>query len=230
MTTSGTYNFNPAFSDIILYAANAIGMRPTEITQEFMQSARMAANLITGTWAQHGINLWEIALVQQALTEGVAGYTYDPSIVSVLDCYISIAQADGSFIDRIIMSVGRSEYASYPNKTQQGFPTVYWADRTLAPSITLWPVPDGQEAYLKYYAVKQIQDINTPNGATLDLPNYFYEAFAMALAFRLAILWAPERAVALKAFADELYEGACTQNVENNQVYILPNTSGYWRV
>ena len=71
------------------------------------------------------------------------------------------------FFPRIILPISRSEYANYPNKSQQGFTTTFWFDRLLSPTITLWPVPDGTSAqYLKYYRVRQIQDSNFTSGQT----------------------------------------------------------------
>ena len=103
-------------------------------------------------------------------------------------------------------------------------------DRLLSPTVTLWPVPDGSETTLNYYAVQQIQDANFSSGQTLDLPLYFLEAFAYGLAQRLATIWAPDRAVGLKTLADEAYQIAAMQNVETAQQYISPTISGYFRV
>jgi len=229
MSTSGTANFNPSFGEIGIYAFNLIGIRPTEILQEHMQSLRMAANMLLSRWNAKSPNLWEVSLFTQPLSAGVSSYSYDPAIVTLLDTYISILNTDGSTTDRLILPVTRTEYASYPNKSMEGFPTVYWADRLLAPNITLWPVPDGTQTYLKYYYVNQIQDAALQNGAQLDLPNYFLEPFALGLAARLAMIWAPSMATAMKAAADEAYAIAYDQNTEAGDVFISPMISGYWR-
>lgn len=229
MVTSGTTNFNPSFGEIGIYAFNLIGIRPTEILQEHMQSLRMAANMLLSRWNAQTPNLWEVQLFTQPLIQGVASYTYDPSIVTLLDAYISIQNTDGSTIDRLIMPITRTEYSSYPNKAMQGFPTVFWADRLLAPTVTLWPVPDGQQAFLKYYYVGQIQDAALQNGTQMDLPNYFLEPFALGLAARLAMIWAPQMATGMKAAADEAYAIAAEQNTEDGNVYISPMVGGYWR-
>ena len=230
MTLSNTSNFNPSFGECVLQAFNLCGIRPTEITQEHMQSARMAANLMQGRWSADGLNLWKVELVSTPLVEGTSTYSYDGSVIVMLDAYISIANGDGTFTDRIILPISRSEYATYPNKTQQGFPTVYWADRLLSPNVTLWPVPDGNEAYLRYYAVQQIEDATLANGLQLDLPIYFMEAFCFGLAWRLAQIWTPEKVGQIKPLADESYQVACEQNVETANIFISPQISGYWRV
>jgi hypothetical protein len=145
------------------------------------------------------------------------------------------------------MPVSRTEYSSYPNKTQQGFTTTFWFDRLTSgtdmvgpgnsqipvvtgPQVTLWPVPDGSSAqYLKYYRVVQGQTADYSNGQTVDIPFLWMEAFADGLAFRLAKIWSPQIAPALKAVADESYEIAASQNIETANFYVSPQISGYFR-
>ena len=225
MTTSGTYDFNPALGEIVLYAYMNIGIRPAAVLQEHMESARMATNMMLSRWANQGVNLWAVDLITTPLVEGQATYDVDPSTVMILDAYTT---AGGP--DRVIMPISRTEYASYPNKTQQGFPTSFWFDRLISPTVTLWPVPDGNSATtLKYYRVRRIQDANLRNGQQVEVPYLWLEAFADGLAYRLARIWAPQMAVNLKMQADESYQIAAVQNVENTPVYISPMVSGYFR-
>jgi hypothetical protein len=225
MTTSGTYDFNPALGEIVLYAYMNIGIRPTAVLQEHMESARMATNMMLSRWANQGVNLWAVDLITTPLVEGQATYDVDPNTVMILDAYTT---AGGP--DRVIMPISRTEYASYPNKTQQGFPTSFWFDRLISPTVTLWPVPDGNSATtLKYYRVRRIQDANLRNGQQVEVPYLWLEAFADGLAYRLARIWAPQMAVNLKMQADESYQIAAVQNVENTPVYISPMIGGYFR-
>ena len=128
------------------------------------------------------------------------------------------------------LPISRTEYASYPNPQQQGFTTVYWFDRLLSPTVTLWPVPDGTSAQtFSYYAVQQIQDANLTGGQTLDIPYLWLEAFADGMSYRLARIWNPAIAPAMKAVADESYNIASQQNVENANTYISPQLAGYYR-
>ena len=225
MTTSGTYDFNPALGEIVLYAYMNIGIRPTAVLQEHMESARMATNMMLSRWANQGVNLWAVDLIDTDLVEGQATYSVDPNTVMILDAYTT---AGGP--DRVIMPISRTEYASYPNKTQQGFPTSFWFNRLISPEVTLWPVPDGNSAtILKYYSVRRIQDANLRNGQQVEVPYLWLEAFADGLAYRLARIWAPQMAVNLKMQADESYQIAAVQNVENTPVYISPMIGGYFR-
>jgi hypothetical protein len=230
MTTSGTYNFSPSLGELVIYAFNLCGLRGTSVLQEHMQSARMASNMLLSRWSNQGVNLWKVDLVTVPLVTGQATYTVSANTVVMLDAYVTNDQT-GENIDRIIMPVSRTEYASYPNKEQQGFPTVFWFDRLLSPTVTLWPVPnvDNGPSTLSYYRVTQIQDSNLSSGQTVDIPYLWMEAFAYGLATRLSQIWAPDKLALLKPFADEAYAIAAEQNIETAQQYISPMISGYFR-
>ena len=228
MSTSGTYTFNPSLGELTIYAYQLLGVRPTALRQEHMDSARLATNMMFTRWSNQGVNLWQVELVQTTLTAGISTYSVDPSVVVILDAFIRTVTT-GGVTDRIIMPISRTEYASYPNKGQQGFPTVFWFDRLLSPTVTLWPLPDGSQTYLNYYAVKRIQDANMNGTQELDIPPIWLEAMAYGLAQRLAVIWAPDKVAPMKTMADEAYQIAADQNVETASQYISPQISGYWR-
>jgi len=226
MATSGTYTFNPSLGELTIYAYQLIGVRPTALLQEHMDAARLATNMMLASWSNNGTNLWQVDLVTVPLVAGTATYSVDASTVVMLDAYIEYGNPP---IDRIIMPVSRTEYASYPNKTQQGFPTVFWMDRLLSPTVTVWPVPDGTQTSLKYYRLIQIQDANMNGTQQVDVPQIWLEAFSYGLAFRLAMVWAPDKAAIMKPLADEAYKMAAATNVETANQYISPQISSYWR-
>lgn len=225
MATSGTYDFNPGLGEIVVYAFQNIGVRPTALLQEHMHSARMAANMMLSRWANQGVNLWAVDIVETTIVDGTATYDVDPSTIMILDAYIVVGGND-----RIITPVSRSEYASYPNKDMEGTPTVFWFDRLLAPTVTLWPVPaNGVTTTLKYYRLRQVQDSNLTSGQKVEIPYAWLEAFADGLTYRLARIWQPAAAVALKGQADESYMLAAGRNVEDSPIYVTPSLSGYYR-
>jgi len=168
-----------------------------------------------------------------------ATYSVDQSTVVLLDAYVTTTNNSSQPIDRIILPVSRTEYASYPNKEQVGFPTIFWFDRLIdasrstgsaGPSVTLWPVPDGTSSQsFSYYRVRQIQDSNLTGGQTVEIPYLWLEAFAFGLASRLAIIWNPQKMMLLKPLADEAYQIAADQNIETAQQYISPQIQGYFR-
>ena len=230
MATSGTYTFNPSLGELTLYSYNLIGVRNTAVLQEHMEAARMATNMMLSRWANQGVNLWAVDLIETPLTTGVATYPVQANTVMILDAYV-VNDDSGANIDRIILPISRTEYASYPNKEQQGYPTVYWFDRLLSPTVTLWPVPntDNGPQSLKYYRVRQLQDANLQNGLQVEIPYLWLEAFAFGLAQRLALIWAPDKVQLMKPLADEAYAVASMQNVEQAQQYISPQIGGYFR-
>jgi hypothetical protein len=239
MATSDTYSFNPGLGELTLYAYNLIGIRNTALLQEHMEAARMASNMLCARWSNQGVNLWAVDLVTTPLVTGQATYNVDGNTVMILDAYVQNDDS-GANIDRIILPVSRTEYASYPNKEQQGFPTVYWFDRLISasrstgsagPTVTLWPVPntDNGPQSLKYYRVRQIQDSALTNGQTVEIPFLWLEAFAYGLAMRLAQIWNPAAVAMIKPMADESYQIAADQNVETAQQYISPMISSYFR-
>ena len=230
MTTSGTYTYNPSLGELTLFAYNLAGVRNTALVQEHMEAARMAANLMLANWSNRGVNLWAVDLVTVPLVTGQSTYNVDGNTVMMLDAYIVIDDGNADPIDRIILPISRTEYASYPNKEQQGFTTVFWFDRLIAPTVTLWPVPDGTSAqYLKYYRVRQIQDSNLQGGQNVEIPYLWLDAFAYGLASRLAQIWNPPLIQMLKPLADEAYQVAADQNIETAMTYISPMISGYFR-
>lgn len=229
MATSASWDFNPALGEIVLYSYNLIGVRNTAVLQEHMAAARMAANMLLSRWGNQGVNLWAVDLITTPLVQGTSTYAVDSNTVMILDAYIETDNGSGQPIDRLILPISRTEYASYPNKEQQGFSTTYWFDRLLSPTVTLWPVPDGTTTSFKYYRVRQLQDANLQNGQQVEIPYLWMEAFAYGLAQRLAIIWSPDKAIGLKPLADEAYAIAAAQNVETAQQYISPIISGYFR-
>jgi hypothetical protein len=229
MATSGTYNFQPPLADITLYAFNLCGVRPTALTQEHMQSAYLASNLIQSEWAARGVNLWKVELVTTPLVQGTAVYSVSPSVITILDAYVTVGTGAGA-TDRYILPISRTEYATYANKTMQGFPTVYWLDRLQNPSVTLWPVPDGNEVSISYYAVQQLEDAQLASATQPDIQYYFTRAYAYALARELSLVWAKEAFQLLAAEAERAFGIAAEQNVENNSVFFAPTMSQYWRV
>lgn len=231
LQTSGSYNFAPSMGETVLFSYGMCGVRRPSLTQAHFEDARIATNLLMGRWSSQGVNLWQVDLQTFPLIQGQSTYQVPSNTIVMLDAYYSINPGGGTAqIDRIMMPVSRTEYASYPNKQQQGQPAVFWMDRLLSPTVTIWPVPNGQQASFSYYRLRQTQDSNLSNGLNVEIPYYFIEAYALGLAYRLALIWAPDKVPMLKPLADESWGIASTQNTETSNFYISPNVSGYWRV
>jgi len=231
LSSSGTYNFSVSNGEVVLAAYERIKIFAPSIRVEHMMTARRELNFLLAEAANKQVNLWKVDKVSVPLINGQAEYAVDPKTVMILDGWITTGVSSPSDANDIyIVPISRTEYASYPNKAQQGFPTSYWYDRLVSPTITLWPVPDGSSAtILKYYRVRQVQDANLQNGQTVEIPYRWLEAFADGLAYRLARIWSPQMAAGLKQVADESYQIAAAQDVESVNTYISPMIGSYFR-
>ena len=188
----------------------------------------MVTNLLMGRWSSQGVNLWGVDLQTVPLVQGQATYSIPANTVTILDLYMTVTSG-GVPTNRYLLPISRTEYASYPNITQQGYPTVYWYDRLLNGSVTFYYVPDGTQTSFSYYRLRQNMDANFTDGQTLELPQYFYDALAFGMAFRIALVWNPEKATMLKPLADEAYDIAATQNIESSDFFISPMIGSYYR-
>ena len=230
MASSGTYAFNPSIGEVVLYALGLVGIKRTAVLQEHMADARFATNVMFAEWSSRGVNLWEVKLNTTNLVQGTAVYSVPSNTAMILDAYIETQSTSSNPIDRVITPVSRSEYSAQPNKSLQAPPTLYWFDRLISPSVTMWPVPDGNGPYvLNYYYVSQIQDANLPAGQTADIPYQWLRAMSSGLAAELAPIYAPEREQVRRADAERSFQIAAEWNTENAPIYLSPSLGGYWR-
>jgi hypothetical protein len=221
VASSGTYRWSPAFADVIIQAYGRCQIRRTALSTEHLMDAAAAANLLQVDWSNDQVNLWTVELASTELVEGVSTYPVDPSTVMIMAAYISTGQ--GPQRDRIIISIDRDTYASYPDKETPGRPSVYWFNQQIEPTITLWQPPDRDDTYtLKYFRARQIQDASVPGGMTPEVPYRFLEAYVAGLAFKLAELYAPGRMTELAARAVGAFDKAKQRDVEKTQLRIVP--------
>lgn len=227
MATSGTFTFNPSIGSLGLTAFARIGVRPAELSQSQMRELQNAANLLLVEFSNLQPNLWEVGLQSTSLTQGTATYTLTARTVMVLDLYISYGSPA---TDRYLLPVSRTEYASYPNKTQQGFPTSYWFNRQVTPTLTFWPVPDGNGPYTaNYYTVRQTEDAFLLNGQNVELPYRWLEAYTAGLAWKLSEIFRPDMEDKLFSRYQRAWSIAATQDTENVPLVLAPQFGGYFR-
>jgi hypothetical protein len=146
----------------------------------------------------------------------------------ITNAYTRVGSGISAF-DRLIFPISQTEYAALPNKSVQAPPTQFWFNRQIAPTITLYQVPDGGGPYtLYYYRVRQIQDANLPNGFQIEVPYLWLDAMTAGMAHRLSRVFAPQLEQIRMVDADKAWEIAAKQNTENVPMYIYPGMIGYF--
>lgn len=237
MASSNTYAYGPAASNLMLTAFGRCLMRRAELTTQHLADAENEANLLQVTWANAQPNLWTSELYTVNLTAGDGDYDLPARMIAIQAAYLNVTSGDVS-TDRILWPLSVFEYASLPNKTQEGPPTSYWYDRTITPSIKLWPVPDDAATYvLKFRILHQIQDVSLRSGTNLDLPYRWLDAWVAALAARLGAIYpdalikafGPNGVNDLRAQADKAWANAATEDKERVPMYLNCATSMYFQ-
>jgi len=210
-------------------AFDRIGIRQPQIGANDVTTARRQLNLLlTSEWSNRGVNLWTVTLESQALTQGTATYTLPASVIMMLDTYRSTTSGTTQ-TDIFMTPISRDDYATYPQKSTQAPPTVYWFNRQIIPQVTLYPTPDGNGPYtLNYYACTQIQDADVTGGETPDVPTRWFDALCAGLAYRLARVYAPQLEAQRKMDYNEAWLAAADQDLENTPVRIIPRMRGYY--
>jgi hypothetical protein len=236
MTSSGTYNYSISNGEAVLAAYERVHIRVPSIRQEHMLTARRELNLLFVELSNRGVNLWKVESLSVSMVNGTATYSIPGRVVMILDAYISLNNATTSQTDRYVTPISRTDYSGYAQKFTQGPPTVYWFDRLISPTITMWPVPDANGPYVfNYYACSQVQDAALMGGETPDLPYRWLDVLVTGLAKRLAKCY-PQAGIDTLAFEkaraddyDAAWAIASTQDTENVPVTFAPTLGAYYR-
>lgn len=230
MASSGTYNFAPSNGELVLAAYERIQIRAPSLRQEHMLSARRELNFLFGEFSNKQVNLWEVLRTQTTLVQGTATYPITPQTIMVLDASIVLNFGQQNESRRYITPISRSEYLTYANQQTQGPPTVFWFDRLESPTITFWPVPDGNGPYtFDWFGCTQQQDANLAGGETPDAPYRWFDAIVAGMAHRLSRIYAPQMEQIRKMDAKEAWETAATQDTENVPLVLAPQIGAYYR-
>lgn len=144
---------------------------------------------------------------------------------------VAVQNPDASPQDRMLMPISRTDWAAIPNKTQEGgYPTTYWFDRTVAPTVNIWLVPDGTVvSELHYFRVAQLQDANPQGTQTADVPYRFQEALCAGLSYMLAMKWKPEVAADLKTYFTEVWAESMAEDRERVVLNLSPQYGAYFQ-
>jgi len=105
---------------------------------------------------------------------------------------VSVPGRNAQPTDLTLTPISRNDYAALPLKSQPGRPTSFWFDRSIAPTVTVWPVPPIGSSYgFVAYRTRRVMDADPASGETLDAPARFYNAFVCELCAAMSEKFAP---------------------------------------
>ena len=149
-----------------------------------IRKARRAMSFLMDEWANRGLNLWTIESGTILCVSGTTTYVLPVDTVDLIDHVIR--SVDG-VNDYTIRRIAVGEYSQYSTKNLAGRPTTIYIERTLAPQVTLWPVPDV--AYtLAYWRLARIGSISSGTSGSTDMPSRFRPALCAGIAKRIAFV------------------------------------------
>ena len=232
-TTSGTTTFEKGFSisDIVEEAYERIGIQGVSGHQ--LRSARRSLNILFQEWGNRGLHYWEVANNSITLVDGQNTYTMyrstsdgtsDATAIYGVDDILEASYRNSSNVDAPLTKIGRSDYQSLSNKTQEGTPSQYFVQRFIDKvTVTLYLTPGSSEAgnTINYYYVKRIQDAGAYTNDA-DVPYRFVPCMTAGLAYYLAIKNAPDRVQMLKMLYEDELQRALQEDGSSSSTYISP--------
>ena len=128
--------------------------------------------------------------------------------------------------------LNRDDYWNLPNKQ---FPSVrslqYWYDRTIEPSMYLWPVPNNDFQMFQLLIEKQMEDVGSLTNQ-IYVPDRWINSVQASLSHRLSMQLPGidlARIQYLEQQADKLFMQASNEERDKSPIYFQPNYSYYTR-
>lgn len=222
MTVSSTNTFDLEAIDAFTEAFERCGVAPEKLNGALLDSGRRSLNLLFASWANRGPLQWAIDEQTQALSATTASYALPSGTVDILYAYVRDISSD----DRLLGRISRSDYSSYANKdaTSSSGPSVFWVDRTISPTVYIWPaLATGASALtLRYYRMRALYDVTGTYTQTADVPPRWLDAICAGLAAKLAVKFAPDRLPMLQQDAAEAYRIASGEDMERVPLRLMP--------
>jgi hypothetical protein len=174
--------------------------------------------------------------VTQSFTAGQINWYVMPDAVTAR--YWRIRETGGSTLNvqeiyfdlptnnsHIIMRLSREEYISTPNLQIQSSVSSFQVNRTLPPTVSLYPTPDASFQYVIYNAIQYIKDVSALQD-NYFVPQRFLEATIAGLAYKISVKFAADKAEFLKAASDESFAFAAAEDVERVPLRFIPDYFG----
>jgi len=226
MAISGSKNFE---LDVAEYVEEAFERCGLELRTGYdLKSANRSLNLMLAEWANRGLNQWTIAKKTIAMVVGTETYTIDsvnPSAtIDVLDVFVR-ETINTQENDLTMTRMSRAEYSHLATKKTTGKPTQFFVDKSITPTVTVWPSPSVNNSYVLHLNVLTRMDDADEAVNTLDMPFRFYPCLAAGLAYYIALKRAPEKVTLLKQLYEEEFQRALSQDQERSSFRISPGYS-----
>ena len=225
-TYGSTANFDLSIDDIAEEAFERCGLQVRSGYD--LKTARRSLNLLLSEWANRGLNLWTIQKQEKTLAADTTaltgtnlfGSSADDSqqIVDITDVIIR----DSSNNDFSTTSISRSTYWNYAVKTTSGRPSQYYFERTINPTLYLYPAADTTYTLI-YYALVRMADSGAYTNNT-EIPFRFLPCLSAGLAYYIAMKKAPDRIGMLKQIYEDEFQRAAAQDGERTSLFLTPKT------
>lgn len=184
---------SPELAEYFEEAFERAGVALLGIGQEHIDSALRSVRFLLSEWNTYGMRQWKIEQVQQTMVTADIEFDMPAGCTDVLHAVIRRAGRDTP-----MYPMSRFEYLELADKTIQGRPTRYFADkRHDKVTMRIWQAPENSTDIM---VIDYIRQISNPGemANNLQLPPTAYECFVAGLAMRLAQKYGPERYEMLK--------------------------------
>lgn len=209
-------SFDPTFAEVLSEAFSNCGIRPQLVTSEHIDEAIRSANFALVKFSNRGVKQYSLSYRQLSLVSGTATYSLP---ADVIDVWAATTLRSGA--ETPIWPISRTDYLTIPNKTTTGRSYNYFIDKgkvgTTQRTIALWPVPDRSTDVLNYWALTRHTDV-TDLSATGPMAYEWVDAYALEIAVRMALKYAPDRLDTLSILAGQAFELAYDANRERAPV------------
>ena len=223
-TYASTANFDFSIDEIVEEAFERCGLQ--DRTGYQLKTARRSLNLLLAEWSNRGLNLWTIQKQEAALAANVitlAGTSLfgnnanaASEIVEITDLVIR----DSSNNEYSCSPISRSTYLNYTVKTSNGRPTQYYFEKTINPTLYLYPAADVAYTVV-FYAMLRMKDSGAYTNNN-EIPFSFLPCLTAGLAYYIALKYTPERTQILKIAYEEEFRRAADTNRGNVSSHFVP--------
>ena len=224
---ASTASFDLEIDDIIEEAFERCGLQ--DRTGYEIKTARRSLNIIFADWANRGLNLWTIQKQSKTVAANTTSLTDtdlfgstagdSAQIIDITDMVMQ-ETSGGTTSDYAVTRIGRDVYLGYTVKTTSGRPTQYYLERTIQPTLYLYPAADTAYTMVYYALVRMFDAGDYTNNA--QVPFRFIPCMTAGLAYYMAMKYAPDRIQLLKQIYEEEFKRAADTDRETSNFSFTP--------